>query len=509
MLASAIVPSAADYVGGDSAMIDMRSMDALVGGAGPAFQKFKSALEAKGYTNFKIASGTRSVKYQQHLSSTVSGPVGDPAQSYHNYGYAIDINITNPGGKALLKGQDIPEWKKIGDIAAENDIKWQGPADSNHFDWASAPDMSSLYSRFKSACKKFGTVSDLWGGNKTCNMPWQIIAGSDPAGNKGRSTSSRRSSRTKQNPPDGNSGGAGGPPPGPPTKPSPAGPAAAIIKCPVSMFYNPLAGESGCKKRGYTHDPDGNRLNEGIDSGAELLRDLIRETITARSFAQIDTYSPSVTSTSRTPTGKKQSARGHSGSRKFLSPKPMSPERKSKAAAILGVVSLAMLGNDRDFISGVLNNLGLPATDERLKFFGGWAASENSTAQNNPLNSTWPGSGKDLWERDPGMSTVPGSENGIKEYSTKALGIEATAEDIRINHSELLELLRDSSLSSIDYSLGYDFSSWTGIPDTNNYIFRSLEAGDISRDTVDSEEIVSKDYESEDIESESAIESEK
>jgi hypothetical protein len=489
-LLSAIAVTAEDIE--SPGVISINRIGGLHPDAQQDFKNFKSALEEKGYSNFTITSGTRSLKKQLDLKSTESGPVGDVARSYHNYGYALDINIDTPDGASLRKGDgnDV-EWAKVAAIASEHSIKWPlGMGDSVHFVWDPAPAMDTLYGEFTAACNQHGSPDDLWGGNPVCNMPWEVIAGTSTevdvgdTGDEDTDTDVEDEDEEEEEEEE-----------------------PLELRCPGIKYAMPDllgGGAGGCREAGYTHDPVGNPLNESVD----LLRRVIRETIAARSFAQLDTYDM----TPRAPSTKKREREGYAEipgrSRKLTSSKPMSPERKTAAAAIMTGVGLAMLGNDRDFMMRLLDRLGLNQTQERLKFLGAWAASENTPALNNPLASTWPGTQTASWDEDPGMKTLGGSSTGVKEYSTSELGVRASAEDIINNHPELLELLRDSNLTAIDYSLGYDFSSWTDIPDTDRYIFRSLEAGDISRDSGGTRDTISF-MEEEEIEPEIPIETQK
>ena len=485
-LLSAIMVTDADLDPADPKMISINAIRGLAPAARQPFQNFKKALEEAKYTNFAINSGTRSLKKQAELEST-SGGAG-PGHSYHNYGYALDIRVTTPDGVQLNKGVGTSaEWEAVAAIGEKHGIRWPlGMQDSNHFELDAAPDMNTeLYPAFSNKCDKYGTQSDLWGGNEICNMPWEVLAGTETEstkkGRKKKKETGREDRGTRDQPPE-ESSGAG---------------TEEINYCTELIFMT--QGAAGCRAAGATHYPESYNpgVPEILPESVSLLRDLIKETIAARSFATLDNYGYDHGSSTRTPVGKKgemsrvRDFPSAGGSRKFSAPRPMTRERKSAAALVMTAVGLAMLGNDRNFMMSLLNKLGLNQTKERLKFFGAWAASENTPARNNPLASTWPGSDEATWSEDPGMKTLGESSNGTKEYSTLELGVRATAEDIINNHSELLELLRDSNLSAIDYSLGYDFSNWTGIPDTDRYIFRSIEAGDISRDIGDTGDDIS------------------
>ena len=481
-LLSAILVTDADR--DTSGMISINAIRGLAPAARQPFQNFKKGLEAAGYTDFAINSGTRGLKKQAELEST-SGGAG-PGHSYHNYGYALDIRVTTPGGVKLSKGVGTStDWEAVAAIGEKHGIRWPLlMQDSNHFVLDAAPDMNTeLYPAFSNKCNKYGTQSDLWGGNKICNMPWEVVAGTETESTNKSSKENQTAEKEET---------AGDQPPE-----NSAGTGAGITYCEEAIWL--AQGLSGCKNAGATHYPE--VYNPGVPTilpeSVSLLRDLIKETIAARSFATLDNYGYDHGSSTRAPVGKKgemsriRDFPSVGSSRKFSSPKPMTKERKTAAALIMTAVGLAMLGNDKNFMMSLLDKLGLNQTKERLKFFGAWAASENTSARNNPLASTWPGSDEATWGEDPGMKTLGGSSNGTKEYSTLELGARATAEDIINNHSELLELLRNSNLSAIDYSLGYDFSNWTGIPDTNRYIFRSIEAGDISRDIGDTGDDIS------------------
>ena len=118
----------------------------------------------------------RSVQKQIDLVS--AGEAADPpAKSYHNYGYAIDLNLTSPSGHDLrqLGGNTEPmksEWEKVfEDHAKPLGIAWSGVDHAAHF-WVPAQAELLWNSPKLSAC---GAPGSSWAAKGVCNTPWVKI----------------------------------------------------------------------------------------------------------------------------------------------------------------------------------------------------------------------------------------------------------------------------------------------------------------------------------------------
>ena len=83
-----------DCVGVSSSIIDLNSPD-WPPLAAKKFRAFFAELTDKGYTDISITSGIRSVQKQIELGITAD-VAATPGKSDHQYGYAIDINVTHP-----------------------------------------------------------------------------------------------------------------------------------------------------------------------------------------------------------------------------------------------------------------------------------------------------------------------------------------------------------------------------------------------------------------------------
>ena len=114
------------------------------------FSRFFRKLSSEGY-KVKITSGHRYPSHQQRL---VDDPAAlspaDPCESDHQYGFALDINITRtPSGGTLNSQSSDEEWQPVVDIASDYGISWAGSEDRVHFS-VSGKDGSSVQ-----ACKDF------------------------------------------------------------------------------------------------------------------------------------------------------------------------------------------------------------------------------------------------------------------------------------------------------------------------------------------------------------------
>ena len=106
-----------------------------------AFQDFFDELRKEDYTE-TITSTKRSVKHQWNLATgrlKSAGQVADPCNSDHQYGYALDLNFTDPNDVFISKKNtnngtvNSSDWQKVADIASKHNIEWQGMGDPVHF----------------------------------------------------------------------------------------------------------------------------------------------------------------------------------------------------------------------------------------------------------------------------------------------------------------------------------------------------------------------------------------
>tara|TARA_R110001583_G_scaffold16272_16_gene66774 strand:- start:9615 stop:10349 length:735 start_codon:yes stop_codon:yes gene_type:complete len=96
-----------------------------------------------------------------------------------------------------------------------------------------------------------------------------------------------------------------------------------------------------------------------------------------------------------------------------------------------------------EFFSAVMRRIGVPVTDEKLKFFGAWAVTEITRTTNNPLATTHPGKGSPAWSGDPGMTNF--NSAGVKNYSTFESGVKATVDTIENGYyPHVVDFLSDS-----------------------------------------------------------------
>jgi LAS superfamily LD-carboxypeptidase LdcB/peptidoglycan hydrolase-like protein with peptidoglycan-binding domain len=97
--------------------------------------------------------------------------------------------------------------------------------------------------------------------------------------------------------------------------------------------------------------------------------------------------------------------------------KPISKQKKSSSES-RRVSEISK--NDKEFYGNILKGIGAPITEENLKFFYAWRASEGGKAKNNPFNTT------QGMKDDPGISVYGKNKAGVKNYSTSEFGIKAT-----------------------------------------------------------------------------------
>tara|TARA_Y100000034_G_C6904703_1_gene419444 strand:- start:2203 stop:3570 length:1368 start_codon:yes stop_codon:yes gene_type:complete len=96
----------------------------LDGSVRPDFVAFFDELVAKGYAYPQLNSTRRSAKHQWLLYTQrlKSNKADKPCTSDHQYGFAVDINVSK-GGVSVTS---FPSWKKVADIALRHNILWYG-----------------------------------------------------------------------------------------------------------------------------------------------------------------------------------------------------------------------------------------------------------------------------------------------------------------------------------------------------------------------------------------------
>jgi hypothetical protein len=107
------------------------------------FEAFLAEVESKGF-NIIITSGYRGLTEQSVLFMRNKANA-KPGLSAHNYGYAIDINVSRAGNH-YKKATPIQEWKLTGIplLASKHGLRWGGDLkgynDPIHFDATRAGD---------------------------------------------------------------------------------------------------------------------------------------------------------------------------------------------------------------------------------------------------------------------------------------------------------------------------------------------------------------------------------
>lgn len=95
--------------------------------------------------------------------------------------------------------------------------------------------------------------------------------------------------------------------------------------------------------------------------------------------------------------------------------------------------------SDDDFYGEVLKCLGAPKTDSNMLFFYAWRQAEGGTAKNNPFNTTYK---KDLES----SQYTDYNYAGVKNYSTKSVGIEATCKTLKLSrYKDIVDALKNGN----------------------------------------------------------------
>ena len=126
-------------------------LELLAADAQPKFKDFLCALISADYEP-SINSVRRSPSHQWCLKYGTCGGTtpAKPCRSDHQYGYAVDMNVTTPGGTTLGTGSSPASWHPVRDIAEKSGVKWQGASDMIHFYIA-----GKVAEADKTACKAF------------------------------------------------------------------------------------------------------------------------------------------------------------------------------------------------------------------------------------------------------------------------------------------------------------------------------------------------------------------
>ena len=161
---------------GESYSINDLNSNAWPENASKAFRAFKADLESKGYRDIVVTSGIRTVQKQIELERSVA-VAGDPGKSDHQYGYAIDINLTHPT-KGRLTMNSVDGWEDVAKIAGNHNLAWEGESDRVHFKVKGIKASERWRHPRLAGC---GPVGPEWACKGACNEPWKIIAGqADP-----------------------------------------------------------------------------------------------------------------------------------------------------------------------------------------------------------------------------------------------------------------------------------------------------------------------------------------
>lgn len=143
-----------------------KSLNVLDASVRGDFEAFFAELVSLGYSP-KITSARRSVKHQWLLRTGLGGKgykTAKPCYSDHQYGFAIDMNATDPQGTYISKKSSHTRWQPIANVASKHNIKWFGSGDEVHFKHRSS---SSALPALKAKCKayyygKYGSDYNNW-----------------------------------------------------------------------------------------------------------------------------------------------------------------------------------------------------------------------------------------------------------------------------------------------------------------------------------------------------------
>ena len=102
----------------------------------------------------------------------------------------------------------------------------------------------------------------------------------------------------------------------------------------------------------------------------------------------------------------------------------------SKSTNVSGnVTPLTTTTTDDEFYKSILKGIGVPITDENIKFFYAWRQAEGGKARNNPFNTTQPKPGSTFYNCL--KKGVSGCKSGVRNYLNSQDGIDATVRTIK------------------------------------------------------------------------------
>jgi hypothetical protein len=102
----------------------------------------------------------------------------------------------------------------------------------------------------------------------------------------------------------------------------------------------------------------------------------------------------------------------------------------SKSTNVSGnVTPLTKTTTDDEFYKSILKGIGVPITDENIKFFYAWRQAEGGKARNNPFNTTQSKPGSTFYNCL--KKGVSGCKSGVRNYLSSQDGIDATVRTIK------------------------------------------------------------------------------
>jgi len=102
----------------------------------------------------------------------------------------------------------------------------------------------------------------------------------------------------------------------------------------------------------------------------------------------------------------------------------------SKSTNVSGnVTPLTTTTTDDEFYKSILKGIGVPITDENIKFFYAWRQAEGGKARNNPFNTTQSKPGSTFYNCL--KKGVSGCKSGVRNYLNSQDGIDATVRTIK------------------------------------------------------------------------------
>lgn len=107
-----------------------------------------------------------------------------------------------------------------------------------------------------------------------------------------------------------------------------------------------------------------------------------------------------------------------------------------------------------DYWYAVETALGIPHDRTNHAFLVAWANAEGTSAKNNPLATTL---------KKPGSTGLSGNPDGVQEYPTPELGVQATADTIRNYPSIMAALKRGASFAGVSSpAVARELNIWSG-----------------------------------------------